>query len=106
MAARAPARRSPSSARAMRSMRRCARAPGPARATTPGKRANLATAGHRDGYFRGLRHIEEGDEFSLTTPDGVAHYRVEKISIVHPKRTDVLASTGDPTLTLVTCSPF
>ena len=74
--------------------------------TNPGQKGNLAIAGHRDGYFRGLRNLEEGDEVSLTTLDGVARYRVEKISIVDPKRTDVLAATKDPTLTLVTCYPF
>jgi sortase A len=78
----------------------------PGTASKPGKSGNLAIAGHRDGYFRGLRHLEEGDELSLTTLEGVARYRVEKITIVDPKRTDVLAHTADPTLTLVTCYPF
>jgi len=78
----------------------------PGTAAHAGGAGNLAIAGHRDGYFRGLRHIEAGDEVSLTTLDGVAHYRVEKIRIVDPKRTDVLAPTKDPTLTLVTCYPF
>jgi len=78
----------------------------PGTATHPGRSGNLAIAGHRDGYFRGLRHLEEGDQLSLTTLDGVAQYRVEKITIVDPKRTDVLAPTSDPTLTLVTCYPF
>ena len=78
----------------------------PGTATRPGKSGNLVIAGHRDGYFRGLRHLETGDDLSLTTLEGIAHYRVEKISIVDPKRTDVLAPTADPTLTLVTCYPF
>ena len=78
----------------------------PGTATDPGRSGNLAIAGHRDGYFRGLRHLETGDALSLTTLEGVAQYRVEKISIVDPKRTDVLAATKDPTLTLVTCYPF
>jgi len=78
----------------------------PGTAAHPGRSGNLAIAGHRDGYFRGLRHLEEGDQLSLTTLDGVAQYRVEKITIVDPKRTDVLAPTADPTLTLVTCYPF
>jgi sortase A len=78
----------------------------PGTATSPARSGNLAIAGHRDGYFRGLRHLETGDSLSLTTLDGVAQYRVEKISIVDPKRTDVLAPTSDPTLTLVTCYPF
>ncbi len=77
--------------------------PGTAR---PGETGNLGIAGHRDGYFRGLRHLETGDEMSITTLDGVVRYRVDKIQIVDPKRTDVLAPTADRTLTLVTCYPF
>jgi sortase A len=79
------------------------RVPGTAR---PGQRGNLAIAGHRDGYFRGLRHLEKGDAISLTTLDGVARYVVDKIEVVKPGRTDVLAPTSEPTLTLITCYPF
>ena len=72
----------------------------------PGESGNLGIAGHRDGFFRGLRHIEKGDVLTLTTLDGVARYEVEKIDVVHPARTDVLAPTKDATITLVTCYPF
>ena len=72
----------------------------------PGQRGNLGIAGHRDGFFRGLRHLESGDEMSLTTLDGIARYRVTKIEVVSPGRTDVLAPTSEPTITLVTCYPF
>ncbi|HKA14349.1 MAG TPA: class D sortase [Myxococcota bacterium] len=77
--------------------------PGTAR---PGEPGNLAIAGHRDGYFRGLRHVQTGDAISLTTLEGVAHYRVDKIEVVKPGRTDVLAPSASATLTLVTCYPF
>ncbi len=72
----------------------------------PGEPGNLGIAGHRDGYFRGLRHVEPGDEIILTTLDGVAHYRVEATQVVSPARVEVLEQTNDPTLTLVTCYPF
>jgi sortase A len=72
----------------------------------PGEPGNLGIAGHRDGYFRALRHVEKGDQLTLTTLDGVAHYEVEKISVVDPARIDVLAPTKVATLTLVTCYPF
>jgi len=72
----------------------------------PGEVGNLGIAGHRDGYFRGLRHLETGDTISLATLDGVAHYEVERIAVVSPARVDVLGSTAEPTLTLVTCYPF
>jgi sortase A len=77
--------------------------PGTAR---PGESGNLGIAGHRDGYFRGLRHLQAGDALSLTTLDGVARYEVAKIEVVKPERTDVLNATRSPTLTLVTCYPF
>ena len=79
------------------------RVPGTAR---PGERGNLGIAGHRDGYFRGLRHLEKGDAISLTTLDGVARYVVDKIEVVKPERTDVLAPSREPMLTLITCYPF
>jgi len=72
----------------------------------PGEPGNLAIAGHRDGYFRGLRHVRTGDAISLTTLDGVARYQVDKIEVVKPGRTDVLAPSDEPTLTLITCYPF
>ena len=72
----------------------------------PGEPGNLGIAGHRDGYFRGLRHLETGDTVTLTTLDGIARYEVERIAVVSPGRVDVLESTAEPTLTLVTCYPF
>jgi sortase A len=72
----------------------------------PGESGNVGIAGHRDGYFRGLRNVEKGDQLMLTTLDGVAHYEVENITVVDPARVDVLAPTDDPTITLVTCYPF
>ena len=42
----------------------------------------------------------------MTTPDGTFDYRVEWLAIVDPARTDVVASTGESALTLVTCYPF
>jgi sortase A len=72
----------------------------------PGEAGNLGIAGHRDGYFRGLRHIEPGASIKLTTLDGVAYYEVAKIDVVAPASVEVLQPTAEPTLTLVTCYPF
>lgn len=79
------------------------RIPGTARL---GERGNVGIAGHRDGWFRGLRHLERGDALTLTTLEGTATYEVASIEIVAPSRVDVLAPTDEPTLTLVTCYPF
>jgi sortase A len=71
-----------------------------------GDHGNVGIAGHRDGYFRGLRHLERGDALSLATLDGTAHYEVSAIQIVEPSQVDVLAASDEPMLTLVTCYPF
>ena len=71
-----------------------------------GKAGNLGIAGHRDGFFRGLRDITAGDVLELDLHDRKDRYVVENIHIVTPDDTSVLASTTKPTLTLVTCFPF
>lgn len=67
---------------------------------------NVALAGHRDSFFRGLKDIRENDTIELTTPDGTFEYRVEWTKIVRPRETDVLEEEDTPSLTLVTCYPF
>lgn len=68
---------------------------------------NLGIAGHRDGFFRGLRHVAIGDEITLSTLRGVTRYRIHDLDIVDPKDVEVLDPTpGRRTITLVTCHPF
>ena len=40
------------------------------------------------------------------SPDGAFEYRVEWLKVVEPGRVDVVASSGESLLTLVTCYPF
>jgi sortase A len=72
----------------------------------PGEPGNVGIAGHRDGFFRGLRHVQVGDVVELATLSGVARYEVSDIEIVPPDDVEVLAPTQRDTLTLVTCHPF
>jgi sortase A len=72
----------------------------------PGETGNVGIAGHRDSFFRGLRHLEVGDDLKLTTLEGVAFYRVAAVDVVDPTDVEVLDPTDEPTLTLVTCYPF
>ena len=72
----------------------------------PGQRGNVAIAGHRDTFFRGLRDIRVNDEITLTTLSGAYHYRVDSTKVVKPEETEVLKDDGADTLTLVTCYPF
>ncbi len=67
---------------------------------------NMGIAGHRDGYFRGLKDVVVGDEIQLETLDGTMRFVIEDISIVDPTDVHVLDPTERPTLTLVGCYPF
>jgi len=72
----------------------------------PGEKGNCGIAGHRDGFFRGLKDIAVGDEMELTTLSGRESYRVESIRVVGPDDVWVLDPTPEPEITLVTCYPF
>jgi LPXTG-site transpeptidase (sortase) family protein len=77
--------------------------PGTAGFEQPG---NVGIAAHRDSFFRGLRNVRKGDKVQLTTLDGRFDYSVDWTQIVDPSNVGVLAPTGAPELTLVTCYPF
>ena len=72
----------------------------------PGREGNVALAGHRDTFFRGLRNIRNRDDILLTTSVGTQFYEVESTRIVSPEDVSVLNDIGRPLLTLVTCYPF
>jgi sortase A len=76
---------------------------GTARVGEPG---NLGIAGHRDGFFRGLQSIAQGDVVELVQPRHTDKYVVEDIRIVAPEDTSVLNPKEVPAVTLVTCFPF
>jgi len=79
------------------------RIPGTAQIDGPG---NLGLAGHRDGFFRGLKDIGPGDIIELQRPGGEDRYVVSQIQIVSPEDTYVLDATPERAVTLVTCFPF
>ena len=68
--------------------------------------ANLGISAHRDGFFRGLKDIEVGDDIEIQTTRGVEKYAVTAINIVPKSDVSVLAPKTEKTLTLVTCYPF
>lgn len=72
----------------------------------PGEPGNAGIAGHRDGFFRGLKDVAIGDPIEIETVSSRQTYRIEKISIVSQTDVDVLDDTREPTVTLVTCYPF
>jgi sortase A len=72
----------------------------------PGTDGNSGIAGHRDGFFRGLKDIAVGDSIELETLTGRETYHVERTWIVNPEDVSVLDPTPVRSLTLVTCYPF
>ena len=72
----------------------------------PGTDGNSGIAGHRDGFFRGLKDIVPGDAIELDTLNGKEAYRVERTWVVDPEDVSVLDPTSTRALTLVTCYPF
>ena len=72
----------------------------------PGEPGNIAIAGHRDGFFRGLKDVRAGDVIQVTTREAQSTYVVEDTWIVQPEDVSVLDPTTAPSITLVTCYPF
>jgi len=72
----------------------------------PGEDGNIGIAGHRDGFFRGLKDVTTGDTIELATANETRTYVIDRIVIVDPNDVSVLARRSRPSLTLVTCYPF
>jgi sortase A len=71
-----------------------------------GEKGNLGIAGHRDGFFRGLKDLAPKDEIELRRPGWSDTYAIDGITLVDPSDISVLKPTRVPSLTLVTCYPF
>ena len=72
----------------------------------PGQDGNVAIAGHRDGFFRGLKDVVLGDKVEFVTPRRTETYVIDRITIVRPSDVSVLQPRSHPSLTLITCYPF
>jgi sortase A len=71
-----------------------------------GQTGNLGIAGHRDGFFRGLKDVVLGDALELDTTSGTQTYIIDSIKLVTPDDVSVLRNEPTSALTLVTCYPF
>lgn len=72
----------------------------------PGEGGNSAIAGHRDGFFRGLKDISVGDTIEIDALGRTQTYVIDRITIVDPSDVSVLQPRPHASLTLVTCYPF
>lgn len=71
-----------------------------------GEPGDVGIAGHRDGFFRGLKDVYVGDSVELETTSGTQTYVIDWIKVVSKDDVSVLRQERTPALTLVTCYPF
>ena len=80
--------------------------------TSLGEPGNLVLAGHRTSWFKPLEGIAQGDTILIQwfqpRRGGLQErtYMVNRISVVDPQDTALLAPTPEDELTLITCYPF
>jgi len=75
----------------------------------PGDPGNLVLSAHNDIFseiFRDLDKLQKGDEVIIITQDRSFTYVITSIEIVDPTRVDLLASTSESTITLISCYPY
>jgi sortase A len=71
-----------------------------------GQDGNVGIAGHRDGFFRGLKDIVPGDAIEIVTSRMEKLYIVDRTNVVQPGDIRVLERGNVAEITLVTCYPF
>ena len=75
----------------------------------PGQTGNIILSAHNDVYgelFRYLDKLVPGDQVVLYTQQRQYVYVVDRTAIVEPTAVEVMASTGSPTVTLISCYPY
>jgi len=75
----------------------------------PGQNGNVILSAHNDVYgeiFRNLDRLAPGDQVILYTQQRQYVYVVDSTAIVEPTAVEVMASTGNPTVTLISCYPY
>lgn len=75
----------------------------------PGQVGNVVLSGHDDVFgeiFRDLSNLQPGDQVILYTAQHQYIYTVTSSQIVEPTQVEVMASTGEATVTLISCYPY
>jgi sortase A len=75
----------------------------------PGEGGNVVLSAHNDVYgelFRHLDQLQPGDVVRLHTQQREYEYVVDRTQFVEPTAVEVMASTGAPTVTLISCYPY
>jgi sortase A len=76
---------------------------------SPGEEGNVVLSAHNDVYgelFRYLDRLAPGDQVVIYSQQRQYTYIVDRTVIVEPTAVEVMASTGSPTVTLISCYPY
>jgi sortase A len=75
----------------------------------PGKEGNLVLTAHNDVFgeiFRRLDELKRGDQVIIYTYQRSFTYTITGSQIVEPTQVEVMASTKNATVTLISCYPY
>ena len=75
----------------------------------PGQNGNVVLSAHNDVYgelFRNLDRLVPGDQIVVYTQQRQYVYVVDRTTLVEPTAVEVMAGTGSPTVTLISCYPY
>jgi sortase A len=75
----------------------------------PGQDGNVVLSAHNDVYgeiFRYLDRLVPGDQVIIYTQQRQYLYVVDRTVLVKPTAVEVMASSGSPTVTLISCYPY
>jgi sortase A len=75
----------------------------------PGETGNIVLSAHNDIFgeiFRHLDQLQPGDAVAIFTNQRTYSYIVTGKKIVEPTQTEVMESTNQPTMTLISCYPY
>ena len=75
----------------------------------PGQDGNMVLSAHNDVYgelFRNLDRLVPGDQIIIYTQQRQYVYVVDRTVLVEPTAVEVMASSGSPTVTLISCYPY
>jgi len=75
----------------------------------PGERGNLVLSAHNDVFgeiFRHLDQLQPGDEIVVYSGSQRYRYTISERRLVAPTQVDVMGSTNEPAVTLISCYPY
>jgi sortase A len=75
----------------------------------PGDTGNIVLSAHNDVFgeiFRYLDQLKPGDEVIVSTSQQAYVYVIQQTQLVEPTQVEVMASTSEPIVTLISCYPY